>query len=374
MRWLGGILALTIAASAPAQQAPAPDPQGVWQGMIGTLPVHVCFATRPSGRFGAYFYRSKMVPIPLLPEESRPSTYSEGWPDNAKLPRWTLTNVQPRKIEGSWRQGARNLPIRLTRVPMARLDEFDTPCGSTEFQQPRVEGIRIARSRAAKDSLSYTRLVLDHRGRLPEVSVESFDLDGSSKAVKRINSRLRQAFADGEESWLSCIRSAYNSSPFGGDHNESYVPRMVSRRWLSVMHHWDGFCGGAHPSSSSTAVLFDRETGREVDLFGWLNAKAIKRERIEGLSDEVKTLTPAFREHVLSAWKAPAEAEECDEVIRSQDHWSVELTHTGLTFTPDLVHAVQACGEDFAMPFARLATYLSPEGQRHVAAMRAENR
>lgn len=365
MSWLGGILLMLLANPAAAQ---TPDPQGVWQGTIGTLPVRVCFGTRPSSSFGSYFYMSKRVTIPLVRDDSHPAVYSEGWPEDTKLPRWTLTRILPERIEGGWRQGARTLPIRLGRIPTGKRDESDTPCGSVEFQQPRVEGVRIVRSRAAKDGLAYTKLALDHRGHFPEVSIESFELDGGSDAVKRINARLREPFAEDEEGWLACIRSSTNWGPFGGDWGESMEPRMVTGKWLSVRRQWGGYCGGAHPSSSSTALLFDRTTGREVDLFDWLDSKAVKRERIQGLEDEVETLTPAFRELVLGRWKA--EAEECDDVIRTQEYWSVELTRTGLIFSPDLVHVVQACGEDFTVPFARLAPYLSAEGKRQVALLR----
>ena len=375
MKSLGGVLLLALMATAPAAaQVPhSPDPHGVWQGTIGALPVRVCFNPRKPDPFGAYYYLSKMVPIPLLNDGHGSSLFSEGWPENAKLPRWSLTRILPDRIEGTWRHQARRLPIRLTRIPTGQLVDLETPCGSMAFQQPRLEGVRTVRSRATKDGLSYTRLTLDHRGHFPGVSIETFELDGDSDATRRINARLREPFLESDEgTWLSCIRSSYDSGPFGGDTNESNEPRLVTAKWLSVMHHWDGYCGGAHPSSSNTPRLFDRTTGREVDLFAWLDSKAIKRERVQGLSEDASSLTPAFRDIVLGSWKA--DDPECDDVIRTQDYWSAELTRTGMTFVPELVHAVQACGEDFAVPFSKLKPFLSPEGREQIALIEAERR
>lgn len=360
------ILPLNLAAAAPRQL----DPKGVWDGRIGQLPVRACFDERAGDSVGVYFYRSRFETIALIKDEKGTALFSEGWPDDAKAPRWSLTEVGPNAIAGTWSQGSRKLPIRLTKVPIAQSGEDATPCGSREFQQPRLEGLRILRSAAVKDGVAYTKLVLDQRGHFGDsVAVESFELAGVSSAVKAINAALGKPFDQtGDSSWLSCIREAF---PWGGEHNESVEPRMISHRWLVVNHHWDGYCGGAHPDSSNSATTFDLTTGREIDVRDWFNARAIKRTRYEGDPEIFKTMQPELRSLVIGRWKG---GEDCEGTIDSEEWWNFELTRTGFVFRPILAHVVQACEEDFAVPFAKLLPYLTPEGRRIVARLQAESR
>ncbi len=342
-----------------------PSIAGVWDGTIGELPVRVCLDEGGLGDWtGIYFYRTKLVTIPLIQDGKGALLFSEGWPDDAKLPRWSLLQTAPNALEGTWKQGAKGLPIRLTRIA---LKGEDLPCASMEFQRPRLDGVRITRSQAIKDGVAYTKLTLDGRGHFPTISVESFELPGSSAVIRTVNAELKKPFDENDEdSWLGCIRSA---GPWGGDRNESLEPRMISRRWMVVNHHWDGFCGGAHPDSSNVAETFDLTTGREIDVRDWFNVKAIKRTRYEGDPEVFKTIQPSFRRLVIGRWKGDG---DCADTIDTQDWWNIELNRTGFVFTPSLAHVVQACEEDFKVPFAKLTAYLTPEGRKNVAALQAE--
>ena len=239
------------------------------------------------------------------------------------------------------------------------------------FHAPRLEGIRVIRKRATKDGVGYTRLILDHRGHFgSDVSVETFALNGNSAGIRLINGELHKALTGQRGGWFDCVRMTYDSRPVDGDIQETLEPSMVTRRWLSIMHTRGADCGGAHPSSSSIPRTFNLDSGREVDLHDWFNAKAVKRERYEGVADEFKSLHPDFKRFVLSGWKP--DDPECSDPIQTTDSWSIELTKTGFIFTPDLAHAVQVCEEGFLVPFAKLSPWLSAEGARNVAALRAE--
>jgi hypothetical protein len=359
------LLTLPLNLAAAAQQ---PNPKGVWDGTIGQLSVRACFDERAGDPVGVYFYRSRFETIPLIKYDKAPLLFSEGWPDDAKAPRWSLTQVGPNAIAGSWTQGQRKLPIRLTRIPVAQADEDGGPCSSMELQQPRLEGLRIVRTGAVKDGVSYTKLTLDHRGHFGDsVAVESFELAGDSPAMKAIDAVLKKPFDEKDESsWLSCIREAF---PWGGEHNESFEPRMISRRWLVLNHHWDGYCGGAHPDSSNTTITFDLATGRQIDVRDWFNDRAVKRTRYEGDREVFKTMQPEFRTLVVGRWKG---SDDCEGTIDNEEWWNFELTRTGYLFRPVLAHVVQACEEDFTMPFSKLAPYLTPEGRKAVAELQSE--
>jgi len=349
------------AAAAPAA------PTGIWEGTVGTLPVRACFVQQDWGSFGSYFYLSRLRLIALSAEEGRANVYFEGNGAPADQPRWSIESVSEGRLTGRWTSGARTLPVRLSRVSAAVGEEG--PCGSLAFHRPRLEGVRTVTARATTDGVAYTRITLDTRSRF-EVSFETFALDGESEAVRRINAAVGQGLAGDPPQWFQCIRDSLAQSPFEGSFDESLAPAMITRRWLSVAHHWDGFCGGAHPDSSNVHRLFDLESGREVDLHDWLNESAVKRERPDGSDEDIVTLQPAFRDAVLRDWRP--ENPECEDVIRTADFWDIGLTRQALVLSPSLPHVVQACGEDFTLSFERLGPFLTPAGAANLRALRAE--
>lgn len=365
LRGMFAFMALATALGAPAAAA---DFAGVWQGTIGAQPVRACFNEREWGTFGAYYYLSHLEAIALQQPDGQARAFIEGYDEHdSKSPRWTFDKLAPDSLAGYWAGGGRSLPIQLTRVPGVKLSEDETPCGSMAFQEPRLKGVRTVTRAAAKDGVAYTRLILDHRGHFGEdVSVETFALAGDTPAVRKINAKLREPLAGNADGWLDCIRMAANNSPMGAENSENYEPRLFSRRWLVAMHHWDGFCGGAHPDSSNTPMIFDLTTGAQVDVFDWFNDKAVKREPVEGYPPLV-SLRPQFRSLVLGRWKA--DDAECSDVVRTAEYWHAEPTRTGFTFTPDLPHVAQACGEDFKVPFAKLQSWLNDKGKAGIAAL-----
>jgi hypothetical protein len=266
---------------------------------------------------------------------------------------------------GTWAQAGKSLAIQLTRVPGVKLGEDETPCGSMAFQEPRLKGVRTVTKAATKDGVAYTRLILDHGGHFGEdVGVETFALAGDTPAVRKINAKLREPLAGGADGWLDCIRMAANNSPYGGANSQTIAPRMITRRWLIVMDETGWDCGGAHPDNASVPRTFDLTTGAEVNVFDWFNDKAIKREPVEGYEPLV-SLRPQFRSMVLGGWKA--DDAECTDAVRTDEYWHAEPTRTGFTFTPDLPHVAQACGEDFKVPFVKLQPWLNDKGKAAIA-------
>lgn len=354
------IVAIVLAAP-PGTSAPGIS--GIWDGTIGRHPVRVCFDDHGGlGAQGMYFYRHRLVTIPLAPAGQEGFRFSEGWPDDPTSPRWALKRAGS-VLQGTWTQGALTLPIRLNAISVA---ENGPPCATLAFQQPRLEGLRTIRSTARKDGVSYVKLSLDHRGHFPAVSLESFELPGDGPAIRSINAMLAKPFQD--KGWLECIQSA---GPWGGSMNESLEPRLISRRWLVINHQWGGFCGGAHPNSFNDARTFDLTTGREIDLRDWFGGKAFKTVHYEGEEEVSKHIQPSFRQLVIGGWKAD---EECADTVDTAQWWDLELTRTGVAFTPALAHAAQACEKSFTVPFARLMAYLTPEGRRNIASLEAETK
>jgi len=358
---IGPLIALAAAAAAPA------DLPGVWQGTIGTLPVRACFTRREWATFGTYYYLSQLHTLGLSEEPDMQGVFFEGNGAPADQPRWNIERAEGGQLTGRWRAGARTLPIRLTRVAGTASEE--APCGTLAFHQPRLEGVRTVTARATIDGVSYRRIALDTRGRF-ETSFQTFALDGTSDAVRRINAKLGEGLAGNPPRWFQCIQDSLGSSAFEGSAEESLTPTMISRRWMSVAAHWDGFCGGAHPDSSNTYRLFDLASGEEIEILDWFNDSAVERHGTRGGEDAYATLRPPFRDAILAGWR-PEDA-ECEETIRSEEFWNIGLNRNSLTFSPSLPHVVQACGENLEIPFARLQPFLTPEGAANLRALQGE--
>jgi hypothetical protein len=355
---------LALIAFVAAQAAPSALP-GVWEGNVGNLPIRACFVEREWGSFGAYYYLSQRRLIGLEPVEGARATFREGFDEGGSAPRWQVQSATASQLQARWTSGRRVLQVQLRRVAVTG-DE--SPCGSMAFHQPRLEGVRTATSPATADGVAYTKIALDHGGRF-EATVETFALIGSGEAVQRINAALARPLTGNPPEWFDCMRAPLETSAMEGDLAESYTPAMVSRRWLSVNHQSDASCGGAHPSSGLYYEIYDLSSGARVELLDWFSDSAVRRERVEGADEELRSVLPPLREAVLAGWTAEG---ECGEVVREAEYWNIGLRRDGFVFSPSLAHVVQACGEEFDVPFARVRQLLTPQGAAYVEALRSE--
>jgi hypothetical protein len=364
------IMGALLPAAAVAQPAPTAGLAGIWEGTIGTLPVRACFTTQEYGTFGAYYYNAHLQLIALQAQEGAPGAYDESG-DEADAGHWRNVRAAGGNLTATWAHGSRTLPVLLHRVPVT-VGEAGA-CASFAFHQPRLAGIRTVSARATADGSQYTKLTLDTAGHFG-IGVETFALDGDSAAVRRINTALGESLAGTPPGWLTCVTDSLAMHGNEGEAEESLTPVMISRRWLSVASSSDWDCGGAHPDTSSSYRLFDLASGAETELLDWFTPAAVKRETFEASNEVSRTLEPAFRTFVLAGWHPAADAADCDEVVRSQEEWSVGLTRDGFVFSPSLPHVVQACSEDFTVDFDRIQPWLTPQARDEVRALRAERR
>jgi hypothetical protein len=362
------MLALAIAALAAAADPPLPAWHGVWRGRIGSHPVQACFDGSTEWRRGSYYYLSQLKPIGLGWHDDS-ADWAESEDDPAKAATIKLDKVGEGRIDGRWIRGKTALPVTLQRVTTQPNPE-EGPCGSAEYGAPRMTPTRVTEARATLDGRAYRKLALVVGRQFESVSVETFALDGGGAAAARINRALREPIAGAptKGAWVDCMRSSLASNGIDGDYSEIVEPKMIGRRWMAVNHHVDGFCGGAHPFADNRSRLFDLRSGAEVRIVTWFNRQGITITRYEGVAEPAGTVTPALRDAVLGRWKA--DDHECDDPVRTSDFWDIRLSRTGFVFTPSLPHVAMACGEEFVLPFARAARFLSPAGKAGLAEVR----
>ena len=365
---MGLILALLAAAPVAAQDdwnAPPPAWEGVWQGTIGTLSVHLCLDTTPSRSSGAYYYDRHRSLIPLELDDSKVS-WIEKSADDRDGPRWRIAAGGKDALTGSWTDGKAMLPVRMRRIGPTSAD-YEGPCESMEFHRPRLKPVALTRKSTTKYGAALTIWTFRPGAPFGDVEVSSFTLDRPGPAVARVNALLRAILpkADGGGNWLDCIAGSANAHGMDGNFSESIEPSLVAGRWLGATYRSDTYCGGAHPNTSLSYRTFDLEKGAEVDPLDWFAPTAVLSEQVD--KDSLKSLAPAFRKFLLANYKA--EDEECDGVLADAQYWSVGIERGSMVFWPELPRVVMACSEDFKVAYDRLQPWLDPKGKAIVATL-----
>ena len=363
------LAAVALLAASPVAAAEPPPPvwHGIWRGTIGNAPVLVCLDGSRDWKRGSYYYLKRLTPI-RLDWDSSQARWNEMSVQDKVQATLHFDKIAASRIVGRWTGGGKSLALTFDRVAAQTNEDFGL-CGSINYIRPRLGAPRVIETRGANNGVAYRKLALALPPSFRSVTIESFALAGRSTAIDRINRELAKplTFAGMADGWIDCMRGNLAAHGVDGDYSESLTPGMIGPRYLTVDHHSDGFCGGAHPYSGNNSRTFDLASGAEIDLNDWLTARAIIRKRYDGTIDEAKMVSPAFRAVILAGWKHSDGA--CQESFERADFWDIALTRTGLNFTPSLAHVEQACGDAIPISFARLGPWLNAKGKAAVAAL-----
>ncbi len=353
----------SITASARAEEA-APVWQGVWIGTIGALPVHVCLKNTYAGR-GFYYYRNRSVLITLTQAaDSKVWVEGDGGRESAGMPSWTFSVIGRAGLSGTWHMKGRTLPFRLR--PVANPE--DGVCSSAAFNAPRIPKPHITRKPGVQDGVAYTRLVYEP-GPAFDVSVETFALSAAIKSAARINRLLADDLPrPGTNNGIECLLSAMERGQ-SGMYNAATRPVMITPRWLATLKSVDYECGGPHPDGGTYPALYDLKSGKAVDPLDWFAGTAVKHTGPRGTRDDLKTITPVFRQYLLAQTDREP---ECNETYDMADYWDVGIDRKGFVFQPSLPHVAAGCVVTIPVRFAQLRRFLSPSGRAVVASIQAD--
>lgn len=362
-------LAALLGLSGQAHAADAPIVDGVWQGTIGTLPVRVCLMDAgASWPHGSYYYLSQLKPIPL----TRPEGSKEWTEDSEGKARWAIASVTAKAITGTWTDGTKSLPIKLTRVAMGDDGELDGACNAAAFLAPRIVPAKVVPVPAKAGRFAYTKLEYRVGKSFADVDLSTMQVPATRPGDAAINAALRKLI-DPKAGWvdyLGCMQGSIGLSGNDGEMSMGAEPTFVSPDWIGVEVSQGGFCGGAHPYYSSEHRLFDRVSGKEVQLATWLAPKGMTAKWDAGAAYWETTLLDPLRQLVIKAMP-PVEDADCATAIAEAGSWDLALTPGGISFSPSLPHVSQGCVDSGELSFAKLAPYLSPAGKAGAARMKA---
>ncbi|WP_010215255.1 hypothetical protein [Sphingomonas sp. PAMC 26621] len=89
-------------------------------------------------------------------------------------------------------------------------------------------------------------------------------------------------------------------------------------------------------------------------LDSWLTGAALIRDPA---AKNTPTVSPSFRRFLLA--RAGEIEADCREALDGADYWDIGFDRKGLTFTPELSHAEQACADPVEVTWPSLASWLS---------------
>ncbi len=377
----GPLLALPALAQGDSQ-----DPlRGVWHGTIGSMPVTACF--NGDDDRGVYYYDRYKKLIRLTNEDG--ILFESIGSDDPSGDGWHLSSLEDDILRGEWQGGERSLPISLTRAEWSPPNQYDGPCQSAAFNDPRLEGGSIEEERASLSGHGYTILRYTPPAHFdPDyLSVITFAIDPTGTEDARINYLL--AYDVSRSSLMgeagSCIAQNIAVHGVDGDYSRQSAPELLTDRWLGVLVHSSSYCGGAHPSYSMSRRVFDRRYGKEVEPADWLNARALDRSMLseDAYASVIASVGEKFLSLLLAEIPEPTDAsadqrrdyDECMNVLRTTKYWDFGLAAdgSGMAMIPFVPHVATPCAETVTMPWAKLQPFLSLEGRAAMLSLTASD-
>jgi hypothetical protein len=329
---LASVLVLVSLRALPAR---ADRPSGVWTGTIGPAAVVTCF----DFDHWTYYYVKVGVDIALV--ERKSGTWNEKSAGGPSTGEWLLSPSRGDSLNGTWKSadGKRVLPIRLRKHPG----------GVDEICEPRVYNVaRVAatvRRPGKQETIGWLTVqpfaALDSTITGLEIVGKEATLSPLRQALEKLNRKIIGEYFD----CMTSSTSAGTQLEFSG----AIRPQAVTEHFVMVESSSSYDCGGPHPDGDHDFFIFDRETGKVVDPKSWLTSRADLLGRKYWKSDD----------------------KECADAISKDTSFSVWPSKEGLVFEPSLPHVSASCANPVTVPYATLASKLTPAGRRAVEEFQA---
>ena len=316
----------------------AQRPSGVWTGKLGRASIAACFDKDAA----SYYYVKIGVDIPLV-QQKNPRTWEEK-KEQAKgdgpTGTWQLSPLEGEAMTGVWMSpdGKRTLPIALTMATK----KSESSCLSPAYNVPRATAfVRIPDKETSVGGLrirTFQARDIDIAGL--EIADKSAQLAPLKQFVEKLNRDLL-------EQYLDCARSAEDREDWTGSIEFTGIVKLesVTQHFVLLRQSSAYFCAGAHPDDSSSLLVVDRRSGETIDIENWLK-------------DPLDAIGRKY-------WKTSRE--DCKDALEKDTTFVIWPSLDGLVLAPNLPHVIEACSEEMIIPYARLASRLTPAGRRGAA-------
>lgn len=361
MRRLVFLLACLPALAQAATPSDNGQLAGVWQGKLGNTEITACF-NLPSkfDNRGNYYYARHKTPIGLLQTRGQ-TPWVEVTDGDDKTGSWQLAPAKDGQLSGTWQhpKNGKTLPIQLRLVRPPAGDE--EPCASSAYNAALEDFPKLVTSRAMlfKDSKQYTFRSLRIGD---QVTVEL--LTPTAPALASINRQLRALLPKNKADLAEYFEQRRNFLRMDGRVMEDEVhaePTFWSARHVTVsFYRWAA--GMGRNGISNRFRTWDLQAGKEVDVWQWFGAKS------EAGSYDMSAL-PARLKAML--FKDLVIDQECKHDYQGHGYYHLSLTDTGVRFWEEAYGS--GCEQDFNVPYAKLAPFLTAQGKAALGEMLPKN-
>ena len=329
-------------------------PDGVFAGTVGKASVVACFSP---GAPATYYYAKLGKDIGLVrrrdgtwvetrgdaaeAEEEEAAGGSAGGQGSADGPgstgTWRLTAGRADRLIGAWTSpdGRRSLPISMTRTARTVSGECPTEA---------YNGVRMARVVRVPGKEQATAGLRTRAFTALGKSVKGFELLGDapeSKELQRAIEALHRALIG---QYYECVGSAATGDR-EADFSGALGLDVVTEHFVVVKQHVEYDCGGPYPDDDSDHIVFDRATGKKVDIARWLTVPIASIAHKYWKSTEPECAGDSADGNAIRVWP----------------------TARGLALEPQFPHAMAICRTDVTVPYARLTGKLTEAGKSAMA-------
>lgn len=339
---------------------------GVWRGTVGEAKVMVCLERPDTFSASMYYYLRHRFSIALHANDNSGATWNEA-PPNQRSPDWskpaavwTLQVPDGDRMQGTWSvaDGSRTVPIQLARVAEVGQGRGagcgtgnDSPAGRV-FNVPRVASQELA----VRDSggIRYVSALNGH--------VAMTELPDSVPHAAQVNAATRGWFAGNIAEYYDCAFNSFDGVP---DYEETSEIDLLAPPWLVTRENFSAFCGGAHPSSGTSYTVWNLDTGKTVDPWGFIKTihATDSNDHCDNAYDCQQVLQPGLRAILVARFKHDNAGDgDCADALGTDSSFILHPEKTGLVFSTTFPHVIQACDEDIALPWETVAPFLTAEG------------
>ena len=352
---------LSCCSIAPADASTNEVRLGVWRGTLGTHQVMVYLNPCNKGEESEYYYLNHRFGIALKEQDPKGAVWVEvsRKSDDASA-QWKLSLPVGNHLAGGWvsADGRRRLPISLTRAISPK--GAGNSCSGQDrilmvraYDAPRVDAQELEVSKLA-DGLRGVSVLDDH--------VKMMELPDDVPHAATFNAAQHAWLTDNVAGYYGC--ALQTSAP--PDYNQRRAIILYADTWVVVEESFSAYCGGPHPDGG----IFDYQTwnlatGKIVQPWTWIKDSKVKCNH----ATDCGFAAPKELNAIILAQANNEGVDGCADAIKTNSRYLLRPSAKGLVFSTSFAHVIQACNEDFEIPYAQLQPYLTNAGKQAAVAI-----
>jgi hypothetical protein len=342
-------LALLLSSKSASAANQSCSIQGVWQGRLGQTPITL----EIDAEYGRYRYRDSLSDLLLQPRQGAENTWEE-YDGSGKQTGSLKLACDSNAVSGTWTSPAgKSAPIAMQRARSYDGDRIkNAPLKVLEQKALSGHSIQIVSVQGLE-------------------GLQTLQIANPSPMEDKVNRILREELNEAVESHLNCVTLGYAAGRFADPYGDELgmEPVLWSGAILSVRKRYGGYCGGAHPYSDSSYLVFDTGKGTVVSIDRWISDDQMSlngSKKISHASDLGQAIWSIAFPVEPGAEPLSELDRECRDALNEPAAAVASLEAKGIGFRYWYPYSLRKCTWDYVVPWKKLRPFLSPAGRQYV--------